>query len=776
MKKTLLLPLLSLTVATGSASKLSPEQAVQRLFSDSDIQLPVSTMTRGDNLQLDKTVDNIYIFSNNEGFFFLPAYDQAPPLLGYSDNSSVNNTASDILENPGLRYWLDFYNTELKALANSADSYESADDSHKSATRADRSPITPLLTTKWNQEAPYNLLCPKVNGHETVTGCVATAMAQVMKFHNYPERGNGSHSYLWRPGEEELSFDYAATPFRWDLMTDTYDDKSSESAKEAVAELMYGCGVSVNMHYEPGGSGAATTQMGISLIDIFNYSPSLWMPNRSFYGYYEWEDMIYSDLEQGLPVLYSGAGTAGGHQFICDGYSSNGFFHFNWGWGGLSDGYFLLTALNPDGLGVGGGAGGFNTSQVATLGVRPKKDGDLPVYLFYNDTGFEAETLDIEAGNDFICTGQYFNYSLSTMPSGSKLGMKFESDNKEIVKFVDGPGVEGYKPYDGRNKLQIVFPQLEDGVYNITPALYVEGKWYAVRMPIGDPSVVTVTIADGKASVENQSEATVIVKDIEAPSTIYRNHDFPMSFTVENTGDKEFYSSITPYLADTEGNLVAKSEFRPIDLMAGASELITDYVCRFSPEKNEVLDAGTYTLIFRDENGKDISKPMEINLVVTDEKTVIKISDFRIDEKEPITDPSAVKICFTISCESGVYYGSLHFRVFPGSGGYEVFNTASESIYLTEGESREITMSADMSSLKDGWYMSFIYNGSESLTGQADFHLDREASGIDAVSASMIDDNVEYYRLDGTRVYRHSLEPGIYIVRKSGKTFKLYVR
>ena len=776
MKKTLLLPLLSLTVATGSASKLSPEQAVQRLFSDSDIPLPVSAMTRGDNLQLDKTVDNIYIFSNNEGFFFLPAYDQAPPLLGYSDNSSVNNTASDILENPGLRYWLDFYNTELKALTNSADSYESADDSHKSATRADRSPITPLLTTKWNQEAPYNLLCPKVNGHETVTGCVATAMAQVMKFHNYPERGNGSHSYFWRPGEEELSFDYAATPFRWDLMTDTYDDKSSESAKEAVAELMYGCGVSVNMHYEPGGSGAATTQMGISLIDIFNYSPSIWMPNRSFYGYYEWEDMIYSDLEQGLPVLYSGAGTAGGHQFICDGYSSNGFFHFNWGWGGLSDGYFLLTALNPDGLGVGGGAGGFNTSQVATLGVRPKKDGDLPVYLFYNDTRFEAETLDIEAGNDFICTGQYFNYSLSTMPSGSKLGMKFESDNKEIVKFVDGPGVEGYKPYDGRNKLQIVFPQLEDGVYNITPALFVGGKWYAVRMPIGDPSVVTVTIADGKATVENQSEATVIVKDIETPSTIYRNHDFPMSFTVENTGDKEFYSSITPYLADAEGNLVAKSEFRPIDLMAGASELITDYVCRFSPEKDEVLDAGTYTLIFRDENGKDISKPMEINLAVNDEKTVIKISDFRIDEKEPITDPSAVKICFTISCESGVYYGSLHFRVFPGSGGYEVFNTASESIYLTEGESREITMSEDMSSLKDGWYMSFIYNGSESLTGQADFHLDREASGIDAVSASMIDDNVEYYRLDGTRVYRHSLEPGIYIVRKSGKTFKLYVR
>ena len=85
-------------------------------------------------------------------------------------------------------------------------------------------------------------------------------------------------------------------------------------------------------------------------------------------------------------------------------------------------------------------------------------------------------------------------------------------------------------------------------------------------------------------------------------------------------------------------------------------------------------------------------------------------------------------------------------------------------------------MSADMSSLKDGWYMSFIYNGSESLTSQADFHLDREASGIDAVSASMIDDNVEYYRLDGTRVDRHSLEPGIYIVRRSGKTLKLYVR
>lgn len=263
----------------------------------------------------------MYVFSGEKGFVLLPNEDSAPVMLGYSDSGKF-----DIEGNPALKEWLDFYNKELEYLKDHPEKATEVQVAHKT-----RDEIAPLLKMEWNQEYPYNLLCPKVDGKETVTGCVATAMAQVMKYHNYPEHGKGTHSYYWRPGEEELTFDYESTPFQWSLMEDIYNKDSSEESRHAVAELMLGCGVSVDMHYEPGESGAATTAMGASLIDIFGYSSSLWMPNRAYYGYDEWEDMIYADLAQCLPVLYSGAGTAGGHQFVCDGYKSDGFFHFNWG-------------------------------------------------------------------------------------------------------------------------------------------------------------------------------------------------------------------------------------------------------------------------------------------------------------------------------------------------------------------------------------------------------------------------------------------------------------
>ncbi|MDE6554228.1 MAG: C10 family peptidase [Muribaculaceae bacterium] len=515
MKNSLLLGLLAAgTIIPASASTLSPEQALARFNSNRPKRVAASGTLASNNLKLQSTIGSLYVFSGDDGFVVLPAEDSAPALLGYSDSGEFNFDG-----NPALKEWFEFYNSQLTYLKSHPEKREAlAKVCHK-----DRKEISPLTQTKWNQEYPYNILCPKVDGHETVTGCVATAMAQVMKYHNYPEHGKGTHSYFWRPGEEELSFNYDETSFQWDKMDNIYDKESTEEARHAVAELMLGCGVSVDMHYEPGGSGAATVMMGESLIDIFGYSKSLWMPNRAYYGYEEWEDMIYADLAEGLPVLYSGAGTAGGHQFICDGYKDDGFFHFNWGWGGLSNGYFLLTALNPDDLGVGGGAGGFNTSQIATLGVRPGKEGDKPVYIFYNTDSFYADVKEVKVGEDFRCGGQYFNFSLATMPDGSRLGLKFVSEATEEVKYAEGPGVGGYHPDDGRNDLQVRFPELADGRYEITPALKVDGEWSAVRIPVGQPQMIVAVVKDGVATIDNQKPASIFVTDIDLPSHIYRN-------------------------------------------------------------------------------------------------------------------------------------------------------------------------------------------------------------------------------------------------------------
>lgn len=750
-----LLPAIIGFIAFGhvSAAGLTPDEALARLNDSSVRRLPARNNDSG--MKYHSTIGNLYIFTSGNGYMILPDDDRAPPLLGYSDSDTPFT-----VDNPELNYWLECYNREIdyiKACGNE-------ENVSPLPAPKERAAIRPLLLTEWNQESPYNLLCPKVDGHETVTGCVATAMAQVMKYHNFPDRGKGTHSYYWEPGKTELTFDYDNTPFRWDLMTDRYDSKSTEESKEAVARLMLGCGISVDMHYEPGGSGAATTRMGEALIDIFGYSPSLWMPNRAFYGYEEWEDMIYADLALGLPVLYSGAGTAGGHQFVCDGYSADGYFHFNWGWGGLSNGYFLLTALNPDDLGVGGGAGGFNTSQVASLGVRPARSGDKPVYVMYNTKGFSTDAKEVKAGDDLVCSGEYFNYSLATLPDGSKLGMKISSTTGEDVRYIDGPGVSGLHLYDGRIDDRIKFPELPDGTYRITPALYADGKWSDVRMPVGYPSVVVAKVQNNIASLESQSVASISIKEISTPEIIYRDRQFPLPFTAENSGDTEFFSSVTPWLFDSDGKEIAKSKFRPLDVLPGTSVLINDYVADFSAIDGLYFPAGEYTLVFRDEEGKDVSTPIGVKVEIMTEETKISITDFKVDDKEPVEDPAAVRFSFTVKCESGIYYGAPRVLVFPGDGGYELAHKSSEELYLTPGERKEVEIVADFDHLEDGHYMALVYDGGEAMTGKVFFTIDRKNSGILTVTTSGENEKSPViYGLDGIRRYE-PLAPGVYIV------------
>ncbi len=752
-------------VAFAHAAELTPEQALARLNRQSPNYKACAINVGHKPYSLQTTVGNLYVFSNGERFVVLPDDDAAPAMLAYSESDSF-----DVKDNPGLAYWLEYYNNELDYIKKSA---RVASDTSV-MKRSERPEIKPLIQTEWNQEAPYNELCPKVDGRETVTGCVATAMAQVMKYHNYPEHGKGTHSYLWRPGEEELSFNYDSIPFQWNLMTDRYDSKSTEEARHAVAELMLGCGISVDMHYEPGESGAATTLMGESLINIFDYSPSLWMPNRVFYGYYEWEDMIYSDLAEGLPVLYSGAGTAGGHQFICDGYSSDGFFHFNWGWGGLSNGYFLLTALNPDDLGVGGGAGGFNSSQIATLGVRPPKEGDKPVYIMYNTEAFDSGVKSVKAGDDFTGTGLYFNYSLSNLPADSRLGMKFESTDHSVVKFADGPSVAGFHPDDGRRDIQVKFPELPDGTYHITPVLHVDGKWSVVRMPVGYPAFITAVVADNEATITDQDAAEIEIQAIELPAVVYRDRDFPMPFTAVNKSTEEFYASVTPVLLDSAGTVVAKSQFRPLDVEGGKSERIADYIADFTAEKDQSFPAGNYTLVFRDAAGKDVSAPVDVKVEVLTAETKISVTDFRLDGSEPITAPEDAKFALTLHCDSGVFFGSLRVYIFPGDGGRDIAHGDSERVYLQGDEEKGLVIATDLSKLEDGEYIAGVYDGGESLTGNLRVRIERSIASIQTIETESGAPD-EVYDLSGNR-RQGELSPGLYIVRHGDSVRKLFVR
>ena len=749
----------------AEARHISPEDALARLKSapqtalsaeEASVVSKITLQTRAASAPV-TTIGNLYIYSADDSFMILPADDNSPVLLGYSDSSPFSTEL-----NPALGYWLDFYNAELSA-APSADAEAST---RAAAERPQRDPIAPLTKTKWNQEAPYNELCPKVDGRGTVTGCVATAMAQVMKFYSYPAQGTGSHSYYWEPGKETLSFDYGSTKFDWNLMTDTYSSESTEAERTAVATLMLACGISVDMHYDVGDSGAATMNMGTALMEYFGYDHAMWMPIRDYYGLYEWESMVYDELAEGRPVLYSGQGTAGGHQFICDGYNSDGFFHFNWGWGGLSDGYFRLTALNPASLGVGGGAGGFNSGQQIALGVKPKASSSLRTYLMYCTDHFLPSVTTISAGQELHAEGGFYNYSLSALPDGSRIGMKFTPTAGGDPQFVEGFNISGIAPLVGYDEDFVILPRLDNGRYKITPAFYDGTDWHEILAPVGAVGYIIADVDTGTATLRSPEAASVTVTDIEAPTTIYEGLQFPLRFSVVNNGEEEYIGNVYPVLMNSEGTVVASSVYRPVDIEAGATEKITDYIGAFSALKDEQFGAGDYQLLFRNHDGKEISGKVKITVEAAPASTTFKVTDFRLDGTDPASDKAAVRFAYTLTCEEGYFADRLHLYVFPGKGGGSLASAATDMIYLGGGEDENGVVTIDLSSLEDGDYLAAMYKGDKDCTDAIRFTLD-SSSGVTVISSDPVNtvnlEDADIYDLNGVKATA-PLHPGIYVI------------
>ncbi len=306
--------------------------------------------------------NQFYVFNaeGQNGFVIVSADDRTTPVLGYADKGSLEMNKLPV----NARRWLEGYAEEIKALGEDVQA-------NTHPRRVIGAPVAPLLTCHWDQGAPYNLQCPIDGEYNSVTGCVATAMAQVMYYHKWPQSATTAiPAYTTSTKKLNLS-ELPATTFKWNLMKDDYSYDETGAAADAVAELMRYCGQAVRMDYTSNESGA---NVGAAhLINYFGYSKTAQNMNRSYYTTTEWEAMIYKELSNARPVLYSGNSGSGGHQFVIDGYDDKGLFHVNWGWGGYADGHFVLSVLNPDGRGIGGGSSsnGYTRWQAAIIGVQP---------------------------------------------------------------------------------------------------------------------------------------------------------------------------------------------------------------------------------------------------------------------------------------------------------------------------------------------------------------------------------------------------------------------
>ena len=373
MKKTFLLCIIVFGLFLSSTALpvgLQTAQSVAAKFMGTSDLVLVSTY------RTDKSLAALYVFNTSDGFVIVSADDCETPIIGYSREGRFN---PDNVPMQMEEYLQDFadkiqYSIEnhIEADENAAKQWELVKTTGWLNDQKSTQSVAPLLTEMWHQGCLYNSLCPTLSklpcGHAEV-GCVAVAMGQIMHYWKYPTKGFGTHSYTNQG--ITLSADFGSTTYDWDHMPDSLTEASSEAEIEAVATLLYHCGVAVDMYYTVNGSGASSGDVPNALYRYFSYSKKIHFEKRDNYSDEEWLSMLKDNLDAHRPVMYSGSGNQGGHAFVCDGYDDNDMLHFNWGWG-VANGYFSMGNLNPNGY-------AFNRNQVAILDIIPEYEPCLVV-------------------------------------------------------------------------------------------------------------------------------------------------------------------------------------------------------------------------------------------------------------------------------------------------------------------------------------------------------------------------------------------------------------
>ena len=448
------------TAARGIAEKFMQEKGMGAISTTRPAKAP----RHGTAAQSDAAY---YVFNGQDkGFVIVSGDDRTLAVLGYSDigHFDANNVP------PAMQGWLDLYAEELALLDAGKVTVDAAPRKVNTAGA-----VRPLLRSKWGQNAPFNFECPVIDDKYCVTGCTATAMAQIMYYHKWPAASTAIPGYT----KNEATYDaLEATDFDWDSMQDYYDrseTETTEPANAAVARLMRYCGQAVEMNYGTSSSGANAYSEVFA--EYFSYSRAARKLYRLDYTYDQWTSYILAELAARRPILYVGRKHSGGHAFVLDGYDGNGYFHFNWGWYGSSDGYFTLSSLNPKGGGTGSIAGdnGYTYSQEILIGLEPNMVGTTAsnsVTECYGITMSKTSYTRTNSASAFTISANAYHYNQSTIAGTYDLGWGlYDSDGYTRLQTL--PCVSGRffdRLYYGPVSTTVSFGEnLPDGTYYLRP-------------------------------------------------------------------------------------------------------------------------------------------------------------------------------------------------------------------------------------------------------------------------------------------------------------------
>lgn len=564
-------------------------------------------------------VSNFYIFNNvnGSGFVLISGDDCAVPVLGYSD---ANNFVTENIPD-NLRSWLDHYDRTIgNAVADNAVATPEIAQQWSNLqagllpVAGNRDAVSPLLSTQWDQDAPFNNMCPGTSSNRSYTGCAATAMAQVMKYHAWPTTGTGSHTYnssYLGYTYNNLSANFGNTTYEWSNMLNSYPYSTSGTTaqRNAVATLMYHCGVSIEMAYSPEGSGAyiadlyyyglgSHASVEYALKTYFSYKTSIHAEWAEDYTTAQWKNLLKTDLRNSLPVVYSGydEDNSNGHAFVCDGFDNSDNFHFNWGWRGYADGYFVVTDLTPAPGGIGGGNYDFSYGMHAVFGIEPTSGGGgggggtdpqtsaYDLQLYYD---FTVTPNPLQQNETASITATVANYGDVAFSGSVKLVL--ETSNATEVQVIQQGTLNGTLAAGSGANLPL------SGTITAAPGTYYlalyymgsdESAWSYVGEDLGHDNPMAITVV-AAALPDIQMNANFSIN----PNPLRKGQSASVTANITNRGTAAFTGALKLSLLNATNQEVQVIQQKNVN--SAITQYSTDM---FTFTGNITVNAGNYKL------------------------------------------------------------------------------------------------------------------------------------------------------------------------------------
>ena len=561
---------------------------------------------------------------DQQGFVIVSGDDRTNPILGYSDEGAFD--ANRMPAN--MRYWLDCYAQQLNVLAEMDDTQAAR---VLRAPRRDRvgthNSIAPLITTKWDQATPYWNELPDfvtdfsvdpetgdtiVATEKPYSGCVATSMSQIMYFYKQPESiDHEIPSYTFTVAGEQMG-DYATvtmeaqppTTFDWEHMRETYTGAEPEVYTSAVAHLMLYVGCSVKMQYGLSSSGAYTDDIPKGFKQ-FGYGSKIAF--RNDYDQESWNDLVYDELAAGRPMIYNGtAGSGGGHSFICDGFEYGDYFHINWGWGGMGNGFFQLSILNPSASGIGGSSSseGYNMKQNIIYNIIPgtatpegeEEDPEEvePILTVTNISGptawdrdrlsdpfkiYKSKIVKVSF-SDHSGTGKKFKEALALYDPEADTYTILPNSESNIYMAVTtsalGQTTKFAEGVESNASNVIKFGAGLTGTYRIVPMYQVEGSSEWKPMKESDRFYLELEMGNYSAAVTKHPNIDLTVTDWSCTGGMEVGTKVQVNATIKNNSEDRFFGDL--YLDFGGQQIDEYSQYTTVvqaEVLAGQEKVVT---------------------------------------------------------------------------------------------------------------------------------------------------------------------------------------------------------